>query len=74
MALTELEKRAIQHCVNRLKEVDTQNIFSFIWNNRLIAGTDEEKRAFFNTLSAKMQEQVNSQVSDVTEWLNTLKK
>jgi len=74
MALTELEKKAVQHCTERLKEVDTQKVFSFIWGNGLISGTDDEKRAFFNTLSAIMGEHINAHVSDVIEWLNTLQK
>lgn len=62
----------IQHCVTRLRSVDTQAVFSFVFNNGLISGSDEEKRAFFNTLSDKLREHVNLNVLDVSNWLTTL--
>jgi hypothetical protein len=72
MALTKMESKVIDHCVTRLKAIDTQSVFSFVFNNGLISGSDEEKRAFYNTLSDKLREHVNSRVSDVTNWLTTL--
>lgn len=67
-----MESKVIEHCVTRLKAVDTQSVFNFVFNNGLISGSDEEKRAFFNALSDKLREHINLNVSDVSNWLTTL--
>lgn len=73
--MTSLEKKAVQHTISTLKQVETHPVWQFVYNS-LIDGQYNEvlRKRLLDGLSDVLTGSVKKHVNEATDWLTELLK